>query len=288
MSIGFSRFALPWLIGAAFAFAFGCGEQQAHPETPNEALEANASEEADMDASALDHFRQPLEPYGRWVDDTPYGTVWVPNPEAVGSDFAPYVTAGHWALTEDDQWMWVSDYEWGWATFHYGRWVWIDGTGWAWIPGAVYAPAWVVWQTGYYDDAYVGWAPMPPLWYWRAGVVVRVGAAPPARYVFVPSRYVFRPGWRTYIAADARVSAVAAHMQPYSAAGRTHYQALAIARGPAPAAARVPADAMPAQRAAPDARATSFGARSAGPARAPARAAPSRGRSRGGGGHHGR
>ena len=99
--------------------------------------------------------------------------MWVPNPETVGADFAPYVTAGHWALTDDDQWVWVSDYEWGSGPFHYGRWVWIDGTGWAWIPGGVYAPAWVVWQTGYYDEAYVGWAPMPPAWCWRGGVAVR-------------------------------------------------------------------------------------------------------------------
>ena len=72
-------------------------------------------------------------------------------------------------LAEDGNWMWVSDFNWGWAPFHYGRWLWIFGPWMGWIPGRVYSHAWVVWRTGYYDDYYVGWAPMPPTWYWRSG-----------------------------------------------------------------------------------------------------------------------
>src|SRR5262245_56205214 len=90
----------------------------------------------DNDPSALTDFRAPLEPYGTWVDDSTYGTVWQPSRTVVGADFVPYSTAGHWVY--DDDWVWVSDYEWGWAPFHYGRWVWIDGRGWIWIPGRVY------------------------------------------------------------------------------------------------------------------------------------------------------
>ncbi len=292
--IGASRLAWAGLLCTFVALACGCAEQQAHPETPGaaDAMDANASEESDTDPSALADFRQPLEPYGHWIEDPTYGTVWVPNAEAVGADFAPYKTGGHWSLTEDDQWIWVSDYEWGWAPFHFGRWIWIDGTGWAWIPGGVYAPAWVVWQTGYYDEAYLGWAPMPPAWCWRGGVAVRLTVFPPARYVFLPSRHVFQPGWRTYVVADARVSAVAPHMQPYAASGGARYQALAITRGPTPAAARIPVEGLPAQRVTHDARATSF--RRSGPAsvRASPRAAPAHGGGRtrggGGGGHHGR
>jgi hypothetical protein len=274
----FSRGAVLWLLGVALALACGCAEEQTRPATPgapSDVAQADASEETDTDPSALADFREPLAPYGRWVDDPTYGTVWVPNADAVGGDFAPYVSAGHWALTEDDEWLWVSDYEWGWAPFHYGRWVWIDGTGWAWIAGGVYAPAWVVWQTGYYDDAYIGWAPMPPLWCWRAGVVVRIAVLPPARYVFLPSRHVFGPGWRTYIVADARVSSVASHMQPYAGPRGGRYQALTMTRGPTAAAARIPAEAMPTQRET-QARAMSF--RHSGPAPAagggPASAAP--------------
>ncbi len=289
--IGSFRIVLLWMLGAAVVLASGCAEQQAHPESPGAAAgdEAEASEEVDTDPSVLADFRQPLEPYGHWVDDPTYGTVWVPNPDAVGPDFVHYQTSGHWALTDDDLWMWVSDYEWGWAPFHYGRWVWIDGTGWAWIPGGVYAPAWVVWETGYYDEWYVGWAPMPPAWYWRGGVAVRVAVVAPARYVFVPSRHVFRPALRPYVLAEARVSTVAPHMQPYVSSGG-RYQALSMARGPTPSAARVPAEAVPTQRVTRDARTTSF--RGSTPGRAPVRAAPRAAPPRGGrgrgGGHHGR
>src|SRR5262245_48273418 len=58
----------------------------------------------DTDPAALSQFQEPLRPYGTWVDDPTYGTVWVPSPNAVGNDFTPYLSAGHWALTVDDQW----------------------------------------------------------------------------------------------------------------------------------------------------------------------------------------
>ena len=118
----------------------------------------------EIDPSAVDEFREPLEPYGAWVQDDRYGTVWVPDAREVGADFYPYSTGGHWELTSDGDWLWVSDYTWGDIPFHYGRWVWIDGRGWAWIPGRVWAPAWVVWRTG--PSGYVGWAPCPPTWTW--------------------------------------------------------------------------------------------------------------------------
>ncbi len=92
-----------------------------------------------------------------------YGLVWVPNPNAVGSDFEPYASAGHW--TYDNNWTWVSDYSWGWVPFHYGRWAQTQGEGWAWIPGRTYAGAWVDWRVG---NGYVGWAPARPDWAWRA------------------------------------------------------------------------------------------------------------------------
>src|SRR5262249_10731580 len=78
---------------------------------------------SDTDPSAVTDFQQPLSPYGVWVVDATYGTVWVPNATVVGADFAPYQTAGHWALDDDGEWLWVSDYEWGYIPFHYGRWV---------------------------------------------------------------------------------------------------------------------------------------------------------------------
>jgi hypothetical protein len=214
-----------------------------------EDTEASPTESDDMDPAALDDFQKPLEPYGRWVDDPTYGTVWIPSPDTVGSDFVPYTTAGHWALGEEEQWVWVSDYPWGWAPFHYGRWLFIDGTGWAWIPGRVYSPAWVVWRTGFYGEAYVGWGPLPPSWYWRRRVAVRVVAPLPARYVFVESRYAFDPRVRAHVVPAERVTVVASHTQPFvSPAASARYGALAVARAPAPTVARVPATVVPRER----------------------------------------
>jgi hypothetical protein len=220
---------------------------------------------ADTDPAALNDFHDTLSPYGTWVDDGVYGTVWVPNPGVVGSDFAPYVTHGHWGLGGDGNWVWISDFDWGWAPFHYGRWVWIDGRGWAWIPGRVYAPAWVVWQTGYYDDWYVGWAPMPPTWYWYGGFAYSLWFMPPAPYVYCSSRYVFYPHVRTYVVSPARVGVVAPHMRPYVAAtpnvGPTTaaaYRAGAYTRGPSMNDAHVPASVVPIQRVTPDTRAVAY------------------------------
>ena len=176
---------------------------------------------ADTDPSALTDFRETLTPYGSWEDDATYGVVWVPSASVVGDSFTPYVSDGHWALAEDGNWMWVSDFNWGWAPFHYGRWLWISGRGWGWIPGRVYSHAWVVWRTGYYDDYYVGWAPMPPTWYWRSGYAYGLYYVPPAPYVFCSSRYVFYPHVHSYIVPASRVSVIAPRTQPYVAAAAT-------------------------------------------------------------------
>ena len=61
------------------------------------------------------------DPFGTWIADPTYGTVWIPAPNAVGPGFQPYVTNGHWTYGSDG-WTWVSDFPWGWVTFHYGRW----------------------------------------------------------------------------------------------------------------------------------------------------------------------
>jgi hypothetical protein len=217
---------------------------------------------ADTDPGALTDFRATLDPYGDWVDDSTYGTVWVPASTVVGVGFTPYVTGGHWGLTADSSWIWVSDYNWGWAPFHYGRWVWIGGRGWAWIPGRVYSPAWVVWRTGYYDDYYIGWAPMPPLWYWHSGFAVSLWYVPPAPYVFCSSRYVFSPRVHGYIVPSGRVDLIAPRTRPYIAAtagvGASSYRLPSAARGPTMADGHVPASAVPAFRDSHDARAISF------------------------------
>jgi len=222
-------------MGCALAAAACGAEPRAAAQTPPAIDQVGTEIDAtDADPAALTEFREPLGPYGQWVDDPVYGTIWVPRADVVGADFTPYVTAGHWALTSDNQWTWVSDYSWGAVPFHYGRWV-VTAGGWGWIPGRVYAPAWVVWRTGYEGDAYVGWAPMPPAWYWRDGRAYHVGVRAPARFVFVPSRYAFQPVVRSYIVPPARAPVIFAHSQPYLAGSvGVRYRALAAARGPAP------------------------------------------------------
>ncbi|MDC0683624.1 DUF6600 domain-containing protein [Sorangium atrum] len=180
----------------------------------------DADEYEDTDPSALVEFQQPLAAYGTWVDDPSYGTVWVPSAVVVGADFAPYQTAGHWALTDDGEWLWVSDYTWGHIPFHYGRWVWISSHGWAWIPGRTYAPAWVVWRVG--DAGYVGWAPMPPTYTWSSGVAVSLWTVPPAAYVFCPTTHVFHRHVHTHVIRDREVvRRIAAHSHTYRPARPT-------------------------------------------------------------------
>ena len=240
----------------------------AGPET--ETAPALPPEEvADTDQSALTTFRPTLDPYGNWVNDSTYGTVWVPHAHVVGADFAPYVSRGHWALTADDDWIWVSDYPFGWAVFHYGRWVWISGYGWSWVPGRTYANAWVVWRVPTAGYAYVGWAPMPPSWVWFNGVAVGLWYAPPVPYVFCHSNYIFDHQVNHHIVHDRQlVHRIAAstrvYPSTYHAPARPGVRSAAAPsarpapppssqapRGPRLSSARVPPSAVPAQRAAP-------------------------------------
>ncbi len=168
----------------------------------------------DTDPSAPTAFQSDLSPYGSWVTDDTYGTVWVPAGSVVGDDFAPYQSSGHWALDDDGQWLWVSDYSWGYIPFHYGRWVWIGERGWSWIPGRAYAPSWAVWRVG--ADGYIGWAPMPPAYYWTNGSVVGI-RPPPAAYSFCETRYVFSDDVHGHVGRDrATVTKAAGSTRPFT------------------------------------------------------------------------
>jgi hypothetical protein len=168
----------------------------------------------DNDPSTLRDFREPLAPYGTWIDDPRYGTVWVPSAGQVGPDFTPYVTAGHWAY--DDDYVWVSDYPWGWAPFHYGRWVYIDGRGWGWIPGRVYRGAWVEWSV---DDAYgyLGWAALGPLFTWVGGTPVAWNGYWGPRWVYCPRGFVFSPHVGASVVVGPAAASIAPRMQKYVA-----------------------------------------------------------------------
>ena len=135
---------------------------------------------AQNDNVSLQVFYDELSPYGSWIEDANYGYVWIPR---VDNDFCPYVSNGHWALT-DFGWTWASDYPWGWAPFHYGRWYEDPIYGYMWIPDTEWGPAWVTWRQA---NGYIGWTPMGP------GININIALSrsydvPRDRWVFVRDR----------------------------------------------------------------------------------------------------
>jgi hypothetical protein len=197
--------------GAPSAGAGGAGDSSDYA-SGEYTIGADTDTYDDHDPAALHDFRATLDPYGSWVDDTTYGTVWVPSRAIVGGDFVPYSTAGHWVY--DDDWIWVSDYPWGWAPFHYGRWVFVGGRGWAWIPGRVYSGAWVAWGV---DDGYtyVGWYPLGPSFVWFGGVAVAYPVYVGPRWVYCPRAVVFAPNVGARVVAAPSAGPVANNVRPY-------------------------------------------------------------------------
>lgn len=187
--------------------------------SPEYSLGEDTDSYDDNDPAALSDFRQTLDPYGTWSDDPTYGTIWTPSPGAVGPDFQPYVTAGHWDY--DDDYVWASDYSWGWAPFHYGRWVYIDGRGWAWIPGRVYRGAWVGWGV---DDGYgyVGWYPLAPPFLWFGGVAVAYSFPIGPRWAYCPHGAIFAPALAGRVVAGPAVAGVAMRVHAIGEAGGGH------------------------------------------------------------------
>lgn len=186
------------------------------------AVGAESNEYADTDPSALTEFKPALDGHGAWVDDSTYGTVWVPAESEVGTDFVPYTTAGHWTYAEDTSHVWVSDYSWGWAPFHYGRWVHVSRHGWAWIPGRTYSGAWVVWRTGSGYD-YVGWSPAGPDWYWYNGYAVGWTFGYSPYYSYCHHDYLYSPRLGGYVVrgSDPRAREYEARTRPYVPASPT-------------------------------------------------------------------
>jgi len=218
--------------------------EEAAPPPPAEAGYGPDDQYPDQDPSALTDFRSALDPYGTWVDDPTYGTTWVPSPSVVGSDFTPYVSAGHW--TYDDDYVWVSDYDWGWAPFHYGRWAYASPYGWEWIPGRAYAGAWVSWRYGWGDWPYVGWAPLGPTWGWRNGMVFGLGYPGAAPYSFCASRDLFAPqGPRVVYGSMA--GSIGPHTRPWVGASPSVNGRVAAhpsVGGPPPSVLNIPAQAI--------------------------------------------
>lgn len=225
------------------------------PAQSNPSVPAGNADHEDADPTALTAFRSDLDPYGRWVDDSKYGRVWVPDGGVVGSDFAPYVSRGRWALDVNNEWVWESEYPFGAVVFHYGRWVWIDGLGWSWVPGRRYAPAWVVWRVPTGDYAYVGWAPAPPTFVWYSTGAFWLGYYPPLPFVFCPSAYVFYPGVGTYLVRDRYFASRLVHHSAWYSTGPVYGHGY---RSPPIHQARVPARFVPTERVSAYPRASAY------------------------------
>ncbi len=111
------------------------------------------------------YFSDSLTPYGTWIEVEGYGRCWRPTVAISSPTWRPYVDRGHWVHT-DAGWYWMSDYSWGSVAFHYGRWFSHPRMGWCWWPDNVWGPSWVSWR---YNSDNCGWAPLPPLSYYRHG-----------------------------------------------------------------------------------------------------------------------
>jgi hypothetical protein len=241
IAVAAGRVARPGEARADEPAEVGTGEGQGEGGDEQVAVDADAY--ADTDPSALSDFGPTLDPHGSWVDDPTYGTIWTPNPEEVGSDFAPYVSAGHWAYDDGD--VWESDYTWGWAAFHYGRWVFTRDRGWSWIPGRLYADAWVVWRVGEDASGYVGWSPMPPVWGWRDGIAGLLGFVSWEPFVFCPARQVFAGNVSQQVVSGEAATPLMNQTRPFVKASPVVGPRFSAPRGPAPSAlgvdiARVP------------------------------------------------
>lgn len=112
----------------------------------------------------LYEYEEELADNGRWVNEQPYGYVWIPY--HVYNDWRPYYN-GRWVWYPVIGWNWVSYDSWGWSVHHYGRWHWRLGLGWYWIPNRIWGPGWVHWYRGY---NHIGWSPLS--YYGYPGVII--------------------------------------------------------------------------------------------------------------------
>ncbi len=215
-----SPLALPVTVlfaGAAFARALVASPSRAQsaPDPDQDAEAAPAGDEyVDTDPSALSDFAPALDPYGSWVVDPTYGTVWTPSTDQVGTTFQPYETAGSWSYADGD-YSWVSDYAWGWVCFHYGRWV-LSAGHWVWIPGRRYAGAWVSWRVSDDADGYIGWAPIAPTWFWLGGSAVSLGFAAAEPWAFSTFGDFAQPNVGAHLVPGSAAAAVAARTRLYA------------------------------------------------------------------------
>jgi hypothetical protein len=74
----------------------------------------------------------------------------------------------------------------------------------------------VSWRYGDDEWAYVGWAPLSPLWCWHGGIAVGLGYVPYAPYAFVGREHLFAPGVSGRVVVGAGVGAIGAHTHAWN------------------------------------------------------------------------
>jgi hypothetical protein len=203
------------LLAAALPFASPARAQPV-PDPDDPAQAPGPDEYADTDPSALTEFAPALDPYGTWVVDPTYGTVWTPGADQVDATFQPYVSGGSWSYADGD-YAWVSDYAWGWACFHYGRWANSAGR-WVWIPGRRYAAAWVSWRLGDDGTSAIGWAPLAPTWFWISGSALALSFVASEPWAFTTVGDFSQPNVGAHLITGSAAAAVASHTHAYVAA----------------------------------------------------------------------
>lgn len=144
-------------------------------------------------------YREELRRHGEWILVSPYGKLWHPNAIEVGTDFAPYLSGGHWQLTPRG---WVFDARWKWSevVFRHGRWLWTQDYDWLWSLDEREGLAFVDWRIG---SEWIGWSPQPP-------AAPRGGAPEPERrWFYVKARHFAQDELPRYVlSGDEQVKAM--------------------------------------------------------------------------------
>jgi hypothetical protein len=198
------RTRLPKLLAAALLAGAPLTTAHAQPVQVN--VDVNAAI-GGTPINSIDVFYDQLAPYGFWLDDPQFGTVFAPQ----DASFQPY-TVGHWQYTDVGM-VWISTQPFSWATSHYGRWVLSPAYGrWVWIPDTTWGPSWVSWS--YSGDNY-GWAPLAP------DFAVSFGyAIPLAGWHFCGAAHLFSPNVHRFFAPRARVQVLVSASRPIDNYGR--------------------------------------------------------------------
>lgn len=165
--------------------------------------------------ASVDVFYDQLAPYGMWLEEPQFGTVFMPD----DGGYVPY-TNGHWEYTDVGM-VWVSSEPFAWVTSHYGRWWFSDRyQRWAWVPDTAWGPSWVDWRE---SGGYLGWSPMPPQ------IVIDQGySAPIAAWHFCPADRIVDVDVTRYYVPRERVVTYQRQARPIAATATIDHRSVVV------------------------------------------------------------